>query len=165
MLTILFLMFTLTLMFFLLSHPMSFGLILLVQTLMTSLISGTMNFNFWFSYIIFLIMVGGMMILFIYMTSVASNEKFKFSLNMTLMITLIIMLILTTIFIDNFFFNLSQLNYTINLNKFNNNLSMSKYIIFPMNKIMLMIIMYLLVTLIAVVKITNINYGPLRQKF
>nr|APX39560.1 NADH dehydrogenase subunit 6 [Chrysolina bankii] len=154
--------------FMFLMHPMSLGLILLIQTILISSITGMMNYNFWFSYILFLIMVGGMLILFIYMTSVASNEKFKFSfMMMNLIVLVMILFLLLLLFTDQFYYsfymNMSDMmnqNYTKNYN-----LSMNKYMNFPNNFIIYMMITYLFITLIMVVKITNYYYGPLRQKF
>nr|QWB85804.1 NADH dehydrogenase subunit 6 [Arhopalus rusticus] len=159
---------TLSSIFMFLNHPLSFGMVLLMQTILISLITGMMNLNFWFSYILFLIMIGGMLILFIYMTSIASNEKFKFSYKL-LMLTFIMMLIMTFLLmiIDLYYLNFSLFMYD-NMKQMtmtNNNLSMNKYVNYPTNLVFFMIIIYLLITLIMVVKITNLNYGPLRQKF
>nr|ATL15433.1 NADH dehydrogenase subunit 6 [Callosobruchus analis] len=152
-------------MFMLFNHPLSMGLILLLQTIMTTIITGINNFNYWYSYIIFLIMIGGMLILFIYMTSIASNEKFKFS--PFLFFISIIQLILTflSIMMDQYFLNMNILK--LNLFKqdmmINYQYSMNKYFNYPSNWILYMMIIYLLITLIMVVKITNMTSGPLRQ--
>nr|YP_009183781.1 NADH dehydrogenase subunit 6 [Limonius californicus]ALN96475.1 NADH dehydrogenase subunit 6 [Limonius californicus] len=152
--------------FIFLSHPLSMGLILLIQAVLIAVITGMMSLNFWFSYILFMIMIGGMLVLFIYMTSVASNEKFVFSMKLTLMISVMISTLLVPIIMDPY------PNYTLSMNNDMTNssmmvmfsMSLSKYLNFPSNWIMITMIIYLLVTLIAVVKITNITYGPLRQK-
>nr|ASM41845.1 NADH dehydrogenase subunit 6 [Chlorophorus simillimus] len=149
--------------FLLLSHPLSFGLILLIQTLLVAMITGMLNNNFWFSYILFLIMVGGMLILFIYMTSVASNEKFNLSMNVIIILP-IYSFLLTSTFMDkmltSFFIKNNEL-----ANIMSKELSMSKYLNFPNNFIMTSMIIYLLITLIMVVKITTLEKGPLRQMF
>nr|AOY39077.1 NADH dehydrogenase subunit 6 [Rhizophagus dispar] len=163
------LMWMFSMLFMFLNHPLSFGGILLIQSLLISLTIGMINMNFWFSYILFLIMVGGMMILFIYMTSIASNEKFKTSSNLILLsIIILISSIIMMIFIENFINNSLLMNFNImnnSNNKMNFLLTLTKYFNYPLIKIMLMIMIYLLITLIATVKITNISYGPLRQKF
>nr|QIA46730.1 NADH dehydrogenase subunit 6 [Dermestes maculatus] len=146
-------------------HPMSMGGVLLFQTILITINSGFFFHSFWYSYIIFLVMIGGMLILFIYMTSVASNEKFKFSLKSILLMPISMLMIfsLKEMFTYSFFWNKSEM-----LNFFNQNnqiLSMSKFFNEPFMMIMMMMMIYLLITLIAVVKITNINYGALRQKF
>nr|APX40418.1 NADH dehydrogenase subunit 6 [Aphthona albertinae] len=153
-----------SILFMLFKHPLTCGMILLSQTLLTAMTTGLMNYNFWYSYILFLIMIGGMLILFIYMTSIASNEKFKFNnkLIMWLMLFLIIFMILnmTDMFYMSYYNNLN-LKILINYN----NMSMKKYFNFPNYFIMLSMIIYLFITLIAIVKITNFSYGALRQKF
>nr|AXS66098.1 NADH dehydrogenase subunit 6 [Megacyllene sp. KM-2017] len=155
---------TLSIAFLFLMHPLSFGLILLLQTLCISLMTGMMNYNFWFSYILFLIMVGGMLILFIYMTSVASNESFKLSMKMALLFLFSLMLTTSTLFMDKIYQNMNVINHE--LVKFSpNNMSLTKYLNMPNNFVLTMVIIYLLITLIMIVKIVNNEKGPLRQMF
>lgn len=138
------------------SHPLSIGLILLLQTITISLITGNINYNIWYSYILFLIIIGGILILFIYMTRVASNEKFK--LNYKILILFIIILIPNT---ENFRINLN--NETLIFNKsLIINISFRKFLFTPSFYIINFIILYLFITLIAIVKITEFNKGPLR---
>nr|ADO60544.1 NADH dehydrogenase subunit 6 [Drilaster sp. BMNH 840462] len=152
-----------TLIFLFTSHPLSMGLILLIQTLMISLITGLMSINYWFSYILFIIMIGGMLVLFIYMTSIASNEKFSHNNKILIIMMLFILLITFMLMSDQFINYMLSVNSTpINNPSFET--SLNKYLSYPLMMISLSIITYLLITLIAVVKITNIKYGPLRQK-
>nr|ARH53763.1 NADH dehydrogenase subunit 6 [Carpelimus fuliginosus] len=146
------LMINMSLTFMFLNHPISMGLLLLLQTLMTSISMNMILKNAWFSYILFLIMIGGLLIIFIYMTSLISNKKFKFSQKIFIMNLIIFML------------------YFIELNTFNNNYNMiqlnfNKYINTSSFFIMVSMIIYLLITMIAVVKITQFKSGALRQKF
>nr|YP_009995503.1 NADH dehydrogenase subunit 6 [Ochthebius uniformis]QNP09958.1 NADH dehydrogenase subunit 6 [Ochthebius uniformis] len=154
----------LSIVFLFMIHPLSMGMILLIQTMIVSLITGFLNFNYWFSYILFLIMIGGMLVLFIYMTSVASNEKFKN--NNKLMIFIIISILIMLILMlksDSFFIMNSNFNKFIFMNY--NYYILSKFYNAPSNYIMFLMIIYLFITLIAIVKITNFQLGPLRQKF
>nr|YP_010733852.1 NADH dehydrogenase subunit 6 [Atteva charopis]WEG93575.1 NADH dehydrogenase subunit 6 [Atteva charopis] len=154
-----------------LNHPLSMGLMILLQTFLTCLISGMMTNTYWFSYILFLTFLGGLLVLFIYVSSIASNEIFYYSFNknMFMIIFLFISFILSFFFKNNLnWFNLfsneemNKFNYNfffnnenmINLSKLYNN---QTYLIMPM------LIIYLFITLIAVVKITNIFYGPIRS--
>nr|WCQ78426.1 NADH dehydrogenase subunit 6 [Agrypninae sp. GTI-132] len=165
--TLYFVTLSMTITFMLVSHPLSMGFILLIQTALIAMMTGLMANNFWFSYILFMIMVGGMLVLFIYMTSVASNEKFMFSNKLFMVITSMMMMILvSTLLIDQFMNYQNSLNTDMSLfqEKMLFTMSMSKYLNFPLNSWMITLIIYLLVALIAVVKITNITYGPLRQK-
>nr|YP_010309740.1 NADH dehydrogenase subunit 6 [Epicauta tenella]UMR54857.1 NADH dehydrogenase subunit 6 [Epicauta tenella] len=154
---------TFSILFMFLSHPLSLGLTLIIQTTIISLLTGNLCFNFWFSYILFLIMIGGMLILFIYMTSIASNEKFTFNLK------LFILMILGTFSLTIMFFIIPNLdtminNDMINFNTNTLNFSMIKYTYIPMNMILTFMIIYLFITLIAIVKIVNTKFGPLRPK-
>nr|YP_009484297.1 NADH dehydrogenase subunit 6 [Callipogon relictus]AVR43553.1 NADH dehydrogenase subunit 6 [Callipogon relictus]WDD39342.1 NADH dehydrogenase subunit 6 [Callipogon relictus] len=158
-----------SILFMFLNHPLSLGIILLIQTLLISLTTGLMNYNFWFSYILFLIMVGGMLILFIYMTSVASNEKFKLSPKLLILsAAMMFMTILILMSSNSFFMTTPMVNFDI-MPQTNpvpmNKTSMTKYLNWPTNLGLYMIILYLLITLIMVVKVTKIQYGPLRQKY
>nr|WRO45099.1 NADH dehydrogenase subunit 6 [Taiwanocantharis sp.] len=149
-----------------LNHPLSLGLNLLIQTILIAAITGSMSLNFWLSYLLFLVMVGGMLILFMYMTSIASNEKFYFSKN------LIILMILTSIIFMTYliFLSFNKFFLTINLDsiQFLNNsvyeISPNKYFINNSKFILSMLIVYLFITLIAIVNISSNNFGPLRQK-
>nr|QIV24611.1 NADH dehydrogenase subunit 6 [Aesa media] len=166
MLMIFSLMCILSIFFMFMKHPLSFGLVLLMQTLMIALTTGMLNYNFWFSYILFLIMVGGMLVLFIYMTSIASNEKFKFSFKMMIILLLMLMVMTSLLFMDNLIPNMSMFTQDMSNQTFfpKPDKSMNKFMNMPSSLNLFMIIMYLLITLIMVVKITNVKYGPLRQK-
>nr|UFZ13187.1 NADH dehydrogenase subunit 6 [Neochauliodes rotundatus] len=152
--------------FTIMNHPLAMGLILLIQTILISMITGFMLQTFWFSYILFLILLGGMLVLFIYMTSLASNELFSFSMKYLLMnfIIMMFMMILMIMYIPfNNFLNLDMnqfYHYTLYTE---NNIELLKLYNFPTMNLTLMLVSYLFLTLIIVVKITNINQGPLRQ--
>nr|AYQ19081.1 NADH dehydrogenase subunit 6 [Agrilinae sp. 5 ACP-2013] len=148
-------------MFMILKHPISLGVCLLIQSMLISLITGMMNINFWYSYIMFLIMIGGMLVIFIYMTSVASNEKFKMSLMPLFMIIPLMALKQMNIMSSN---QLEMINNLTNKEIFWLN-QLMKYFIYPQSSIMIFLITYLFIMLIATVKITKIKYGPLRMMF
>nr|WRO44777.1 NADH dehydrogenase subunit 6 [Lycocerus curvatus] len=146
-----------------LSHPLSMGLNLLIQTILIAMITGFMSMNFWISYLLFLVMVGGMLILFMYMTSIASNEKFYFSKYLILIIPILILLsFIGLLNPDLIVKNLDSLEY---LNFSIYELSPNKYFINNSKYILSMLIIYLFITLIAIVNISSNNFGPLRQKF
>nr|QEL51279.1 NADH dehydrogenase subunit 6 [Carabus hortensis] len=164
---------SMTIIFIFLNHPLSMGLILLIQTILISLISGIFSYTYWFSYILFLVMIGGMLVLFMYMTSLASNEMFNFStkLSMTMLMllsTLIMIYMLMDYMMLNPLFknsNLMEFYNNMMFMKNENNYTLNKIYNMPNNIITLMLVNYLFLTLIAVVKITDIKSGPLRQKF
>nr|ALO76171.1 NADH deshydrogenase subunit 6 [Cyphonistes vallatus] len=147
-----------------LTHPISMGAMLLLQTISITLTIGFFHTNFWYSYILFLIMVSGMLVLFAYMTSVASNEKFVPSIKIFIMIMMIMMtFMLLLVVLDPYFTNLNNV-FTDNMDNLDSYpMSMTKYFNYPSLSVMVMLMIYLLITLIAVVKIAKINQGPLRQ--
>nr|YP_010403093.1 NADH dehydrogenase subunit 6 [Gynaephora rossii]YP_010403106.1 NADH dehydrogenase subunit 6 [Gynaephora groenlandica]UQW19914.1 NADH dehydrogenase subunit 6 [Gynaephora rossii]UQW19927.1 NADH dehydrogenase subunit 6 [Gynaephora groenlandica] len=159
-----------------LNNPLSMGLMILIQTILSCLMSGMLIKTYWFSYILFLIFLGGLLVLFIYVSSIASNELFNPSMNLKMSIIFLMLFIfnilyfkINKMFLMNLSFNSDMDNLflmknlfinnnfnTINLNKIYNNHTFL---------IMLMLVIYLFITLIAVIKITNIFYGPLRSMF
>nr|ALO77634.1 NADH deshydrogenase subunit 6 [Galerucinae sp. 846596] len=164
MMTLMLLTMLCAILFLLFKHPLTLGMTLISQTILIALITGLMNYNYWFSYILFLIMIGGMLILFLYMTSVASNEKFKFNSKILFMFISTITLSMVLTILDKFYNNFLSKFLDLKINLFYN-FSMIKYFNFPNNLLMLMLIIYLFLTLITIVKITNFSQGTLRQKF
>nr|UPX88639.1 NADH dehydrogenase subunit 6 [Heptagenia sulphurea] len=155
--------------FFTMNHPLAMGLILLCQTLLIALFTGILASSFWFSYILFLVFLGGMLVLFIYVTSLASNEMFSISAKTFLFVSGVlgvgigISLINDPLswmtpaessdlssFPHSFDFNIAPL-----LMKLYNS---------PTYFLTLLLVIYLFLTLVAVVTITNISEGPLRSK-
>nr|WRO45036.1 NADH dehydrogenase subunit 6 [Falsopodabrus rolciki] len=149
-----------------LSHPLTMGLNLLIQTIAIAMITGLMSLNFWISYLLFLVMVGGMLILFMYMTSIASNEKFSFSKSLffILMAMLSIMFIMMILYPKTKFFPINNID-TIEFIKFSTyEISPNKYFMNNSKFILMILIIYLFITLIAIVNISSNSSGPLRQK-
>nr|WNH42620.1 NADH dehydrogenase subunit 6 [Neoperla vicina] len=152
------------------THPLAMGLTLVTQTLIICLTTGLMTHSFWFSYILFLVFLGGLLVLFIYVTTLASNEMFSFTPSAVFMVLLFWMAsIVIYIIIHPLIFPLNEKSADIcstflpawdhestpTLMKLYNN---------PTNLLTLMLALNLFLTLIAVVQITNIFNGPLRQK-
>nr|AMH85380.1 NADH dehydrogenase subunit 6 [Winthemia rufopicta] len=165
------LLFIINFIFMNMKHPLAMGLMLLIQTTLISFMSGLISKTFWFSYILFLVFLGGMLVLFIYVTSLASNEMFSFSIKL-LMISMFILMMMMFILlmIDNNLFmqyknlelkSMDKLNYYM----MENSLSLNKLYNYPTNLLTIMLMIYLLITLIAVVKITKLFKGPLRPMF
>nr|QZI85961.1 NADH dehydrogenase subunit 6 [Sycanus falleni] len=148
--------------FLFLKHPLSMGFLLIIQTIMVSLISGLLINNFWFSYILLITMLSGALVLFIYMASVASNEKFYTSIKMISFIS--ISMILTTIWT---FLSEKELSWTLlESSSLSNNQILSLMKLFNLHNTMItiMIISYLFITMIVISYIVNVFEGPLRTK-
>jgi NADH-ubiquinone oxidoreductase chain 6 len=107
-------------------------------------------------------MVGGILILFIYITRIASNEKFKIN-NKAIIISITIPLTILTL-------NFLIINIQIKNNEItviNNNTriisTINKFFTFPSRIIIIFIIIYLFIALVVTVKITNFKKGTMRQ--
>nr|YP_010868528.1 NADH dehydrogenase subunit 6 [Calinaga buddha]WGU20179.1 NADH dehydrogenase subunit 6 [Calinaga buddha] len=154
------------------NHPISMGLLILLQTFLMCIFLGMLINSYWFSYILFLIFLGGLLVLFIYVSSIASNEFLKFPMkNKFIFIFLFMFTLLINLYFKN---NLTWLNLSFNEDMINihhlflfinneNNINLFKLYNEQTYFLMIMMITYLFITLIAVVKITNIFFGPLRS--
>nr|QZZ18263.1 NADH dehydrogenase subunit 6 [Dikraneurini sp. SL-2021a] len=137
--------------------PITMGVMLIMQTMMAIMLMNSIMESSWFTMITFLMMIGGLLILFSYMSSIASNEKIKPKLNISMMLMLMIILI-DEMMIQN------QINETMNLTQMmNTTLSLTK--IYNQKSMMLtmMMIMYLLLSMVAVTKMVKKHKGPLRE--
>nr|YP_010852766.1 NADH dehydrogenase subunit 6 [Neope ramosa]WGL40133.1 NADH dehydrogenase subunit 6 [Neope ramosa] len=156
---------------FFINHPISMGLMILLQTLFICLLLGMLINSYWFSYILFLVFLGGLLVLFIYVSSIASNEFLNISFLNKFIFIVPLIILLFSILIKN---NLNWLNLSFNedMNNFfnmflfsynENNINLYKLYNNQTYFLMIIMIIYLFITLIAVVKITNIFFGPLRS--
>nr|YP_009994719.1 NADH dehydrogenase subunit 6 [Zyginella minuta]QNP08957.1 NADH dehydrogenase subunit 6 [Zyginella minuta] len=139
-----------------LKNPMSMGLMLLMQTMMMIMLINKLMTTSWFTMMTFLMLIGGLLILFTYMSSIACNEKFKIKINLVL-ILLIMVMITDEMIID------SQINEKLNL-IFTNNMDMSLSKIYNSKSMMItmLLVLYLLLTMVSVTKIVKHYKGPLR---
>nr|URX52725.1 NADH dehydrogenase subunit 6 [Incisitermes nr. barretti] len=151
----------LSVMFTQMNHPLAMGMMLLIQTTMMCLISGLMHQNFWFQYILFMVFVGGLLVLFIYVTSLASNEMISLSTKMIITAT---MMLLALMLIKDWSTTNSTETKLHNTMTENEVMTMtSKLYNLPNGTMTILMALYLLMTLIVVVKITDITKGPLRK--
>nr|YP_009648741.1 NADH dehydrogenase subunit 6 [Panstrongylus rufotuberculatus]QDB64204.1 NADH dehydrogenase subunit 6 [Panstrongylus rufotuberculatus] len=151
--------------FLLTKHPLSMGLTLIIQTILVAMMTGLMINMFWFSYILVISMLSGMLVLFIYMASVASNEKFHTSWSMLLYILpLTISSVILFLIVDQL--ESSSMWSTMKKNTLGAEQLMSLNKLFNLNNmsITMLLVSYLLLTMIAVSYVANIYEGPLRMK-
>nr|WRY72510.1 NADH dehydrogenase subunit 6 [Zyginella mandali] len=144
-----------TIIFF--KNPMSMGMVLLAQTMMMILVINKMMITSWFAMITFLMLVGGLLILFTYMSSIASNEKFKIKINL-MMIFIIMMLLTDEMMISNQTNDKLQILHTNNID-----LSLTKVYNNKSMLITILLVLYLLLTMIVVTKLVKHFKGPLRS--
>nr|AXZ71078.1 NADH dehydrogenase subunit 6 [Pipunculus sp. XL-2018] len=161
---------TLSFIFMQMNHPLAMGLTLMIQTIMVCMLTGFMTKTFWFSYILFLIFVGGMLVLFIYISSLASNEMFSMEMKLVSISSLIFLICM--IFLNMKTAELWNLNNNEMMTIYSqqsyikeSSIELTKLYNFPTNMLTIMLINYLLISLIAVVKISKLFFGPLRMMY
>nr|YP_010272352.1 NADH dehydrogenase subunit 6 [Parascaphoidella transversa]UKE80336.1 NADH dehydrogenase subunit 6 [Parascaphoidella transversa] len=140
-----------------LSTPMSMGIFLLIQTSISTMLMAKLMVSSWMPMIMFLMLIGGLLILFMYMSSIASNEKFKPTLMFFLFFTLML-IPFEEMMSENQMNDIQQWNFpieSITLLKIYNKKTMA---------ITIMVFLYLLLAMISVTKIIKIYSGPLRSK-
>nr|UVN15322.1 NADH dehydrogenase subunit 6 [Nasonia oneida] len=147
-------------------HPLFFCLLLLMYTISNSLNISVLNYTHWFSYIMFLIMIGGMMVIFLYFTSFINNAKMKINwmmfLSLPMKLMMLILFIMMLLMMNNII--LPWNNKITELSLINSVYNNINYM-FMYNKNISMIItmLYLLMCLTMIVKITINNKITLRK--
>nr|YP_009480277.1 NADH dehydrogenase subunit 6 [Navis striatus]AIZ58463.1 NADH dehydrogenase subunit 6 [Navis striatus]AIZ58476.1 NADH dehydrogenase subunit 6 [Navis striatus]QLD97047.1 NADH dehydrogenase subunit 6 [Navis striatus] len=132
--------------FFLLStHPLTMIFLLVIITFLTAFMMYLTMKSTWFSLILILLILGGMLVLFIYITSLTPNQKF------TLNKKNIFLLLLPMLMHMNNKMQLTFSKENIYMYNMNNN-----------SLLLIFITTYLLITLIAIMKLINSTKGPLR---
>nr|YP_009500698.1 NADH dehydrogenase subunit 6 [Anoeconeossa unicornuta]AWU48841.1 NADH dehydrogenase subunit 6 [Anoeconeossa unicornuta] len=139
-------------------HPLTFGMLILIQSILICVISRMITSSSWIAMTLFLIMVGGLMIIFIYMTSICSNEIFHKTKKIHLQVFSILPLGFASMKTNNTFND-----YLINMDIFNK--EFFKFFL-PLNiQSSIFSFIYLIFVLLIVVSLMEINKGPLRKKY
>nr|AZL93513.1 NADH dehydrogenase subunit 6 [Torymus sp. ZJUH_2016035] len=137
-------------------HPMLMGIIMFITTMISS-INLSLNFkNHWFSFLTFLILIGGMMILFLYFISFNNNMK----MNMKWMFLMSIPLksIFMFIFMFSIYLNFNKIMWIYNINdikmsSFENKFNLNFMYLEKKNMPSMIAMLYLLLTLSMIVKL------------
>nr|YP_011010157.1 NADH dehydrogenase subunit 6 [Halobates splendens]WPW46681.1 NADH dehydrogenase subunit 6 [Halobates splendens] len=143
-----------------LKHPLSMGFNLILITFLSSITMSIWMKYTWYSYILVLVMLGGMLVLFMYMASIASNEIMKFSFK-TLIMMIISMIVSMALLKEEVMSYGSTIIQTMDGQQ---NMSMMKLFNTQSSIITIMMALYLLMTMIYVIFITNTFEGPMRKK-
>jgi len=148
-------------------HPIFIVILLVLYRIITCFILSKWSQNFIYSIILFLIIIRGLLIIFLYFSRLISNEQNNLTIKPLIRINFILNLIYISfyylsnankypiyIFIENI-----QINY-LNINLFQNILYIYSY---PFNNLTLICIFYLLLTLFIIIKICSIKTLALRK--
>nr|YP_009502019.1 NADH dehydrogenase subunit 6 [Trioza remota]AWU49099.1 NADH dehydrogenase subunit 6 [Trioza remota] len=157
--TLMIIMVILSAMMPLMSTPLSMGMLILIQTIMICSITRTISLSSWLPFTMFLVMASGLMVIFTYVTSICSNNKFSFmSMKLLFFAPLIFLWLqkmphLKVMFNDNLqnkdLFNHEFIKLYTKLNIF------SSFFMF----------IYLLIILIIMINLLCLNKGPMRKKY
>nr|YP_003204692.1 NADH dehydrogenase subunit 6 [Evania appendigaster]ACL36009.1 NADH dehydrogenase subunit 6 [Evania appendigaster] len=144
--------------------PLLAGTSLMLYNVYTIIQMNMFTVNFWYSYITFLIMVGGLMIMFMYFSSLSSNInlslKWKFPLSMMMLMILYIMMTIymKKLFLASPLISLNNLNLTQPL-FLNQVMLMNQHY----TKLTVFCFIYLFVALVTILKINLKNNKSIRS--
>jgi len=147
-------------------HPLLIGLIILILTFLTAVTLGLRRLRTWLSYILVLILLGGLLVIFIYISLLAANETHIPRTNLTKILFLSAGRLLATsiIFSSRLKTYDSKTNSFLRISPYNTqnmdwlNLLYSDHL----GGITIFLVLYLLLTLIVVVTITKNDSSSLR---
>nr|CCB84625.1 NADH dehydrogenase subunit 6 [Bahadzia jaraguensis] len=149
--------------FVLISHPLVIALMIIFQSTIISLFISFSPYSSWFAYILFMIFLSGMMIIFIYISSLTSNEIIsKFNMSLIHFPIFIIFITLVSLILSKS--NINTFTYTNQPSMNSTNSIISNMYSTNTSFMTIFLITYLLVVLIMVVKTSMLTKGPLRLK-
>lgn len=152
-----------------LNHPVIIIITLLIYRSIICLNICLWKLNYIFSIFLFLIIIRGLLIIFLYFSRLISNEQFKFKINYYLLIILPINIIFfyfllkinpINSFIYKYKFHENSSIYSINKINFNNILNLYEY---PLNNLTILSIFFLLLSLFSIIKICSTKSISLRK--
>nr|QQQ88877.1 NADH dehydrogenase subunit 6 [Hyalella kochi] len=146
-------------MFTQISSPLGLGGVVLIFSFFISLSMSVICVTPWFSLLLFMLFLSGMMIIFIYVCSLASNESHFYLFSLVYLMVLLGVSMLFSAEIDTLAMASSDLWFETEGSSL-----MYKVYSFSVYLFSVMLIIYLLITLIVVVKISVISESPVRAK-
>ena len=132
-------------------HPLILILRLIIQTISRFLIINTYQQNLWLSYIIFLIIVGGLLIIFSYLAALIPNEFFSTN-NINFILIIILLMIFVIPAINSIVKPSLQVRSTI------------KFRYFFTEKTIIFIINYFILSIFIVIFLLTLIKSPLKIK-
>nr|AXI98776.1 NADH dehydrogenase subunit 6 [Pseudoniphargus sp. 2-Canaries] len=145
------------------SPPLFLSMMIISQTINLAIITALFTMSSWFSFMLLMIYLSGMMIIFIYVSSMASNELFYTNIKM-LPSMLLGLTIITSIYLSWHSFLPSDSMSMLDLNLLQvsvfKTMKMYSKSLFMMT---ILLIIYLLMTMIVVVKNSSFSEGPMRS--
>lgn len=136
------------------SHPISLGLILVILSLITGAFLIKIRIS-WFFYLLVLVFLGGVIVLIIYIRTLAANEKIFFKVtNKMVIFTFLSLIILLFLFLEKNLKIKTSIGVIV---------AGSLYECSNISTLIFLII-YLLLTIVCVVKLVKFESGPLIKR-
>nr|BDQ44322.1 NADH dehydrogenase subunit 6 [Amynthas phaselus] len=144
------LMTTSTMMLYLSTTPIMLGINILIMALLLSATLAT-SMSSWYAFLVFLIYVGGMLVMFAYFLALSPNQQMPTASNIIYLLMTMITLMTVTI--------ITKTKISIPQEMFQDNIYLYSMSTLP---ILILLALILLLTMVIVVKLTNLSKGPLR---
>nr|QQQ88643.1 NADH dehydrogenase subunit 6 [Hyalella cajasi] len=141
------------------SSPLGMGAVVIIFSFFISLSMSLICTTSWFSLLLFMLFLSGMMIIFMYVCSLASNEAHYYSFGAVYAVLGLLMLSL----IGSETSKATAVSGLLSIEA-KSSFLMYKIYSFSVYLFAVVLIIYLLITLIAVVKISVVSEGPVRTK-
>nr|QTF76087.1 NADH dehydrogenase subunit 6 [Franklinothrips vespiformis] len=144
------------------TNSMLLGIFVIIQALIYStFVSFNMNSS-WYGYILFLIMLGGILIIFMFVISISSNQILYVSFNKLFISMMFIILLLIPTILMNFSKEMTEISSLL-LSENENTFLISKIFTYSYMKMTLLVILYLFLSMISIVKIAESKKGSFRS--
>nr|BDQ44088.1 NADH dehydrogenase subunit 6 [Amynthas yunoshimensis] len=144
------LMTTSTMMLYISTTPIMLGINILIMALLLSVTLAS-SMSSWYAFLVFLIYVGGMLVMFAYFLALAPNQQMPTKSNIIYVVATLIILMGVALVTDTEIFIPQEMNQ--------NNTYLYSMGTAP---ILILLALILLLTMVIVVKLTNRSGGPLR---
>nr|QDH82220.1 NADH dehydrogenase subunit 6 [Parapolybia varia] len=138
--------------------------LLIFYTLITSILMANLTAKTTYSFLMFLMIIGGLMILFMmFLSSISKEEKIKnFNINNFMIMIFMIQIMIYPMFSILDFQNFCELKLTTIKNSYYF-MSMNKLVSYPNNIYTILLMILLLIVLFMITKLCLINNKPLRK--
>nr|QBR55154.1 NADH dehydrogenase subunit 6 [Therioaphis tenera] len=141
--------------------PLSSNLVILCQSISLTLMINLINKTSWISFMLFILYIGGLMIIFLYISGIAFNELNIFKNYKNMIIKMLIMMMMFYLFKPLIIFENSKFE---NVLMFEDNFYLINMFNLPNNLIIYFILFILFFMLILIIWMLKNNKGPIRQK-
>lgn len=146
-------------------HPIYLLILIIIYRGIICFTISSWSYNFIYSIILFLIIIRGILIIFLYFSRLISNDQTKFTINIPLILRFFFNIIIFSLIIKYFNYPIYNFNEIFILFQINNQIfnNISHIFSFPYRNITIICILYLLLTLFTIIKICSIKTATLRK--